>query len=816
MSKALVIVESPTKAKTITRFLSKDYVVEPSFGHIRDLPKSEMGVDIENNYQPTYVVKKEDKDRVANLKKLAKTYGHVYFATDEDREGEAISWHLAELLKIPNSSVQRIVFHEITKEAILKALENPRALDMKRVDAQQARRILDRLVGYELSPFLWRKVTRGLSAGRVQSVAVRLIVEREREIQAFKPEEYWTVEGLFKHEKDSFPAKLLKLDGKSLDKFAINNKEQAEKIVEDLKTAEYKIGEIQNKTAKRSPNPPFTTSTLQQDANRRLGFSASRTMRLAQQLYEGVKLGETGQTGLITYMRTDSLNLADKFITEANTYLEKTFGKEYAIGGRRFKTNSKGAQEAHEAIRPTDVNLSPEKIEAHLDPDQFKLYDLIWKRAVASQMPEALIDQTSVDVDANKLGAIFRTNGATIRFPGFLKVYPDGAKETLLPVLKTGDLTTAEKIEGLQHFTEPPARYSDASLVKTLEEYGIGRPSTYAPTIMTVIDRGYVIREERRLRPTEVAYLVIDLLVKHFPEIVDYQFTANMEQKFDDIAEGKTEWQPVIKDFYEPFKKHLIQKDAEISKKEITEKATDQICEKCGKPMVEKFGRFGKFLACTGYPDCKNTINLDANGNHAPLPEAKILGNHPETGEPIYLKTGRFGAYIQLGEKTKGKTLRSASLLSGMSAETLTFEQALELLTLPKLLGQTDAGEDIISANGRFGPYIKAGKETRSIPADKSPLTITLAEAKELLAQPKSFAARNSKKTLFELGKDPSSGKDIKIMEGRYGMYITDGETNASLPKGTAVETVALSQAMELLAERAKSPKKPRRKRKTK
>ncbi|RJO59073.1 type I DNA topoisomerase [Candidatus Parcubacteria bacterium] len=814
MPKALVIVESPTKAKTITRFLGKEFLVEPSFGHIRDLPKSRMGVDVEKNFEPAYEVKKEDKERVMHLKKLAKSAAEVYFATDEDREGEAISWHLSELLKIPSSKIKRIVFHEITKEAILKALETPRALDMKRVDAQQARRILDRLVGYELSPFLWRKVARGLSAGRVQSVAVRLIVEREREIQAFKPEEYWTVEALFKHHNDAFPAKLLKLDYKSLDKFTVNTKKQAEKIVADLKKADFKIGEIINKTTNRYPNPPFTTSTLQQDANRRLGFSARQTMRLAQQLYEGVKLGEAGQTGLITYMRTDSLNLADKFVNEANDFLKKTFGSDYAIGGRRYKTHAKGAQEAHEAIRPTDVNLNPEKIQAYLLPDQYQLYDLIWKRALASQMPEAIINQTSVDIVANRLGAVFRANGATVRFTGFLKVYPDGAKETFLPVLKSNDAVALQKIDGVQHFTEPPARFSDASLVKTLEEYGIGRPSTYAPTIGTIIDRGYVIREDRRLKPTEVAYLVNDLLVKHFPEIVDFKFTAKMEEEFDVIAEGKIAWQPVIKEFYEPFKKHLIQKDAEISKKDITEKATDHICEKCGRPMVEKFGRFGKFLACTGYPECKNTINLDANGNHATRAEAKILGNHPETGEPIFLKTGRFGTYIQVGEKAKGKTLRSASLLSGMTAETLTLEQALELLTLPKLLGQTDTGEDIISANGRFGPYIKAGKETRSIPADKSPLTITLTEAKELLSQPKSFAARNSKKTLFDLGKDPVSGKDIKIMEGRYGMYITDGATNASLPKGLAVETVSLSQALEILAEKEKSPKKTRRRKK--
>ncbi|MEK7518837.1 MAG: type I DNA topoisomerase [Patescibacteria group bacterium] len=829
MAKALVIVESPTKAKTISRFLGKDFQVEASFGHVRDLPKSKMGVDVEHNFLPEYVVGDDDKETVTKLKKLAKATGKVYFATDEDREGEAISWHLAEVLKIPDQDVQRIVFHEITKEAISHALANPRPLDIKRVDAQQARRILDRLVGYELSPFLWRKVRRGLSAGRVQSVAVRLIVEREREILAFKNQEYWTIEGVFDTGKETFEAKLLKLAGSSLDKFAIGNQKTADELLAKLKGAAYHIGDVQLKTTKRSPAPPFTTATLQMDANRRLSLSANRTMRLAQQLYEGVHLGGKGQTGLITYMRTDSLNLSEKFIHDAKAYLEKTFGKDYTLpAGRTFKTSSKGAQEAHEAIRPTEASHSPESIREHLDPDQLKLYELIWNRAMASQMPEAQIDQTSVDVNANVEQAIFRATGAIIRFPGFLKVYPDGAKENLLPPLKVGDTVQANEVKGVQHFTEPPPRYSDASIIKVLEEHGIGRPSTYAPTITTVVDRGYVERLDRRLKPTEVAFLVIDLLVKHFPEIVDYKFTANMEQQFDDIAEGKTKWQPVLKTFYDKFHTNLVAKDAEISKKDLTETATDEICEKCGKPMIKKFGRFGTFLACTGYPDCKHTINLDKAGNHAPIPEAKPMGIDPISGLGVFLKTGRFGTYVQLGEKKKeeevggkkkrrkkgdpvAEKLKSASLLTGMDGATLTLEQALQLLSLPRVVGKTAAGEDILAANGKFGPYIKAGINTRSIPDGESPLTITIEKSLELLAQPKQASRRSGGRTLKELGAHPKTGKNVKVLDGKYGPYVSDGKTHASLPKGTPPESVTIEQAVELMAEREGRPKKRKR-----
>lgn len=825
MPKALVIVESPTKAKTISRFLGKDYAVESSYGHVRDLPKSKMGVDVDKDFAPTYVVDKEDEAHVAKLQQLAKKTGHVFFATDEDREGEAISWHLAELLHIPDKEVQRVVFHEITKDAISHAFTQPRPLDLKRVDAQQARRILDRLVGYELSPFLWRKVRRGLSAGRVQSVAVRLIVEREREIQAFKPQEYWTVEAEFAHKAGNFSARLSKLDSKTVDKFFLGSKEAADAVLARLRSAAYTIGDVQKKQTKRSPAAPFTTSTLQQDANRRLGFSASRTMRLAQQLYEGVNLGGKGQTGLITYMRTDSLSLSENFVTATRGYLEHTFGSKYVVPkGRHYRTSSKGAQEAHEAIRPTDVQHTPDAIAEHLSDDQRKLYDLIWKRAVASQMPDAIMDAVSIDVHAASVPVVFRASGSTINFPGFLKVYPDGVKENLLPIMAVNDSVKANKIDGIQHFTEPPARYSDAGLVKAMEEYGIGRPSTYAPTISTIIDRGYVERIERRLQPTEVAYMVNDLLVKHFPSIVDFQFTAKMEQHFDDIAEGKIAWQPVLHEFYDPFKKNLVVKDAELDKKDLTETATDEVCEKCGKPMIKKFGRYGTFLACTGYPDCKHTINLDKAGNHAPLPEAKVLGEDPVTKLPIYLKSGRFGTYVQLGDKpeapkkVKGKKKekapkpKSASLLPDMKADELTLDQALQLLSLPKTLGQNAAGEDIVVANGRFGPYVKAGVETRSLTDGQSPITLTLTEAEKLLAEPK---AANRKRTaggatMKELGNHPDSGKPIKVKNGRFGAYVTDGETNATIPRGTEPSAITLDQALELIKEREGQPKKKR------
>ena len=658
--KNLVIVESPTKAKTISKFLSKDFKVESSFGHIRDLPASKLGVDVDNNFEPSYTIPTKAKKRVKELSDLAKKADRIYFATDEDREGEAISWHLAQIFKTPIKDTKRITFHEITEEAINEALKNPRTIDINMVDSQQARRILDRLVGYKLSPFLWKKVARGLSAGRVQSVVVRLIVEKEREIQNFNIEEYWEIAGNFKTEhNEDFVAKLQKIDGQTLDKLAIKSEAEASDLKKKLEAQDYYIAEASKKEVKRNPSAPFTTSTLQQEANRRLNFSAKQTMMIAQKLYEGVELNGDS-VGLITYMRTDSTNLSKKFSSEAADYINDKLGKEY-LNSKEFKTKSKGAQEAHEAIRPTSAFRSPESIKDSLNDQQFKLYQLIWQRAVASQMSSAKLEATSIDVNTKDDKYTFRVSGQVIKFDGFLKIYPTTTKDEILPEMEKDEKAKLIALVPAQKFTQPPARYSDASLVKTLEEKGIGRPSTYAPTIATVIERGYAERiENRRLKPTEIALLVNDLLVEHFSEIVDYDFTAKMENYFDDISEGKRKWQPVIKEFYEPFNKNLMTKEKELTKKELTEEKTDDKCEKCGSPMVIKVGRFGKFLACSNYPACKNTKKILANGQLEERPEPQKLDEKcPECGANLVLRTGRYGEFKGCSNYPKCKYIKN-------------------------------------------------------------------------------------------------------------------------------------------------------------
>ncbi len=643
----LVIVESPTKAKTISRFLGKDYQVESSFGHVRDLPKREMGVEVEKDFAPKYVIPIKARPVVKKLKALTEKCDQIYFATDEDREGEAISWHLAQIFKTPQDKIKRITFHEITEEAIRQALKQPRALNLSLVDAQQARRVLDRLVGYELSPFLWKKVVKGLSAGRVQSVAVRLIVEREREIQNFKIEEYWTIEGEFcAAGQTAFPATLRSIDGQVLEKFSITTEAAATELVKQIGAQTFSVADLTDKQTLRLPPPPFTTSTLQQEANKRLGFSAKQTMMLAQQLYEGIDLGQAGSVGLITYMRTDSVNLAEKFLQEARSYLLKEFGEKYVTPkSRHFTKKQKLAQEAHEAIRPTDLHYRPEEIKGDLEANQFKLYQLIWQRALACQMAAAKINTIAADLQSQDQKFIFRANGQSVAFDGWLKVYPASTKEALLPALQVGQILTAQSIKPLQHFTQPPARYTDATLVKSLEEYGIGRPSTYAPTISTIIERGYVTREEKRLKPSEIAFIVNDLLVQHFPQIVDYQFTAKLEDELDQVANGQQDWVPVIREFYQPFKKLLEEKKAEIKKSDIMpEEKTEEKCDKCGSPMIIKRGRFGKFLACSNFPDCKNTKNLGAPTESA---EPELLAETcPDCGAPLQKRRGRFGPFI--------------------------------------------------------------------------------------------------------------------------------------------------------------------------
>ena len=599
MSK-LIIVESPTKAKTISKFLGKDYQLESSFGHIRDLPRSTLGIDVEHNFEPKYLVPAKAKKVVKHLKELAKKSDGVILATDEDREGEAIAWHLAQALGLDENKVERIVFHEITKKAIEEALSRPRKIDINKVDAQQARRALDRIVGYKLSPFLWKKVARRLSAGRVQSVALRLIVEREEEIRKFKPEEYWTIIALLNKEKD-FEASLAKIDGKTLDKFGVKDNKNADKIKKELEKEDFIITKVESKETKRNPSPPFITSTLQRAASSRLGFTAKKTMFVAQKLYE---------KGHITYMRTDSVNLSQESTIAAKQYLLEKFGKEYATQAPRvFKTKAKSAQEAHEAIRPTNITKDPESIK--LSGDENKVYQLIWQRFTSSQMPQAIFASTAIEIEAGKYG--LRTTGSTLQFDGFLKVWPQKFEEKDLPILKEKDKPALKKIDADQHFTEPPPRYNEASLVKTLEEHGIGRPSTYAPIISVIQERNYVEKENRRFTPTKIGEVVNKMLVNHFPSIVDIGFTATMEDNLDDVAEGKKDWHKIIATFYGPFIKNLEIKYDEVKSEKPEPEKTDEVCDKCGKPMIIRAGRYGKFMACSGFPDCKNTKKVEGD-----------------------------------------------------------------------------------------------------------------------------------------------------------------------------------------------------------
>ncbi|RJQ14568.1 type I DNA topoisomerase [Candidatus Parcubacteria bacterium] len=642
----LVIVESPTKAKTISKFLGNNYRVESSFGHVRDLPKSKIGVDVQNNFEPTYVDIPKAKKRVSELKKLSKKSSEVILATDEDREGESISWHLMTALELDPKKAKRIVFHEITKNAIEEALKNPRSIDENLVNAQQARRILDRLVGYELSPLLWKKIYRGLSAGRVQSVALRLIVERERERQAFKAQEYWTLEGLFnqsssKKKEDEFKAFLLKVDGEAIPEPGIASKKDVDAIISDLEKGTFTISKIKKQETKRSPLPPFTTSSMVAEAASKLKFSAAQTMKLAQQLYEGIDLGTEGPEGLITYMRTDSLNLSREFLGSAEKFIKEEYGENYHTGQKVFKTSSKSAQEAHEAIRPTNVAHEPQKIKKFLDSRQYKLYDLIWRRATASQMKEANILQTSVDIEG--MGAkrkyVFRANGSRITFDGFLKLYPQRLVGEIIPPLEENQKLNLIKLEPEQHFTQPPARYSEGTLVKMLEKLGIGRPSTYAPTISTIQYRGYVEKDQnKRLSPTDVGFLVTDLLTEHFPTIVDTNFTARMEDELDKIAQGQLQWTKPLQEFYPSFHEAIQTKESQISKRELITQASEEVCEKCGKPMVFKLGRFGKFLACSGYPECKNTKSLrkSLNIKCPKCSEGEVIERKTKRGKLFY------------------------------------------------------------------------------------------------------------------------------------------------------------------------------------
>ena len=658
MAKSLLIVESPTKVNTLKKIVGKDFIIKASVGHLKDLPKKKLGVDVDNDFAPEYITIRGKGKILQELKTAAKKCDTIYLAPDPDREGEAIAHHIGnEVARFTKGKIYRVLFNEITKKAVLEAINNPTELNTNRVNAQQARRILDRLVGYKISPILWKKVHRGLSAGRVQSVALRIVCEREREILDFKPREYWSITlELEGSQKPQFQAKLFKIDG---NKAEVANKSEADEILENLQGANPLLESIVKKERKRNPSAPFITSTLQQEASRKLNFSPKKTMMLAQRLYEGIALGKKGTVGLITYMRTDSVKLSDQALDEVRTFIPEKYGKEYLPAKPNFYKSKKSAQEAHEAIRPTDVQLEPNAIKEHLEKDSFRLYQLIWSRFVSCQMVPAVLDTTQFDITTGKY--LFRSNGSILKFAGFMKVYvesnddeqAEGAKpsakgdDRLLPPLEKGETLKLQEILPEQHFTQPPARFSEAMLVKELEDKGVGRPSTYAAIISVIKDRDYIQNIERRLQPVELGFMINDLLVENFPDIISTEFTAKMEEQLDDIEGGRLEWTEALNTFYTPFKADLEKAEEKMKDFKAQVEETDAVCEKCEKPMIIKWGRFGKFMACSGYPECKNTKDLGDKGDSEDGGKSdEVEGNCDLCESALIMKRGRFGKFI--------------------------------------------------------------------------------------------------------------------------------------------------------------------------
>jgi DNA topoisomerase-1 len=755
MAKNLLIVESPAKAKTINKYLGADFKVLASYGHVRDLRPKEGAVDTEHDFKMDYQLIDKNVKHVDDIAHAAKVAESIFLATDLDREGEAISWHISEILKerglLKGKDTHRVVFSEITPRAIKEAVAHPRGLSYDLVNAQQARRALDYLVGFNLSPVLWRKVQRGLSAGRVQSPALRMIVEREEEIEAFKPREYWTVEAKLAPADGEFAARLVRLNGKKFEQFDLTNETAAHAARSALLAAaggRLVVGDVQSKQRQRRPAAPFTTSTLQQEAARKLGMATSRTMRIAQGLYEGVSLGGEGNVGLITYMRTDSTHLSNEAVAELRQAVEREFGRQgLPEHPMVYKTKSKNAQEAHEAVRPTSALRTPKSVAAYLTPDQLRLYELVWKRAVACQMKPATLNTVAVEFPCGG-DAAFRATGTTVVDPGFLAVYEEGRdakseddeESRKLPPLKVGEAVPLADIVTDQHFTEPPPRYSEASLVKALEEYGIGRPSTYAAIIQTLLHREYVLLDARRFKPTDVGRAVANFLTAHFTRYVDYDFTAKLEDELDAVSRGEEEWQPLLAGFWKPFKALVDDKMESVDRSEAT--------------------------------------------------GARLLGDDPATGKPVSVRLGRYGPYVALGDKDSDEKLKFASLLPGQSMHTITLAQALELFKLPRALGTAADGEEISAGMGRFGPFVKKGKLYASIKGDDNAYTITLERARELIDEKETFLA-NRVITDF--------GDGIQVLNGRYGPYITDGEKNARMPKERDPKSLTLAECKALL-----------------
>lgn len=785
--KSVVVVESPAKAKTINRYLGDDYVVLASYGHIRDLPSKNGSVDPDHDFQMVWEMQDRAKAKVSDILKAVKDADEVLLATDPDREGEAISWHVQQVLNekkaLAGKAVKRIVFHEITKSAIQNAIQNPREINQELVSAYLARRALDYLVGFTLSPVLWRKLPGARSAGRVQSVALRLIVDREREIEAFITDEYWSIEAsMLNSVSQGYKARLTYLDGKKIDKLDLKTQAQAESACEAIKSRTFSVASVEKKQVKRNPAAPFTTSTLQQEAARKLGFGASRTMQVAQRLYEGIEI-EGGLTGLITYMRTDSIAISNDAMAEVRQHITDSYGGKYLPEApRTFKNKSKNAQEAHEAIRPTSVAMRPEDVRRFLDDAQFKLYELIWKRTVASQMETALFDQVGVDIISQDRMVTLRATGSTMVFDGFMKLYLEGKddagsdddEDRLLPPLLEGEPAQVQDVIPHQHFTQPPPRYSEASLVKKLEELGIGRPSTYASIIQVLQDRDYVNLDKRQFKPEERGRLVTSFLINFFKRYVEYDFTANLEEQLDDISNGQLIWKEVLAEFWAAFKQTTDSTqnltmtqvidclEADLSHHLFHGDEAARVCPQCQKGRLSlKLSRYGAFLGCSDYPECKYTkpLSTDANGDETPmaLDEPKLIGKDPETGDDITLRKGPYGPYIQWGEvkaaaeaevepgakpkKSKKSTTikpKRVSLPAGLTPENVTFEVAMNLKSLPKTLGaHPETGEILSVSVGKFGPYIKCGSVFASIPKSEDMFTVTLERAVELITQKK-------------------------------------------------------------------------------
>jgi DNA topoisomerase-1 len=808
MAKNLLIVESPAKAKTLKKYLGKDYEVLASYGHVRDLIPKNGAVDTENGYTMNYETIARNSKHVDAIAKAAGEADTILLAPDPDREGEAIAWHISELLKgkraLKGKTMKRVVFYEITQSAVQEAVAHPREISMPLVNAQQARRALDYLVGFNLSPLLWRKIRPGLSAGRVQSPALRLIVERELEIEKFKSQEYWTVHLDSQKSSIPFKAKLFQFQGKKLEQLSIGSQADYDAIHAKLNDAKLppKVVRVDKKGKQRNAAAPFTTSTLQQEAVRKLGMTSDRTMRTAQSLYEGVDIG--GETiGLISYMRTDSVNLANEAIAEIRDYIKSNFSAEYLPSKQPvFKSKSKNAQEAHEAIRPTSILRTPDSLRDHLTIDQMRLYEMVWKRTLACQMAPARFDTVSVDIRLSSDDTLFRASGQTLVFPGFIGVYMedvDDAEEedsAKLPPLVEGDVLTVDKLYGEQHFTQPPPRFSEASLVKSLEEYGIGRPSTYATIISTLQAREYATLDKKRFMPTDVGRVVIKFLTEHFTRYVDYGFTANLEDELDEVSEGKRDWIPVLDDFWTNFSS-LIKEKTSI---ERPVELIDEACPDCGKPLAKKLSRYGSFISCTNYPECKYKRSLSGESQDDATARVE-LGAHPETQQAVLLLKGPYGHYVQLGEVIEGEKAKPkrVSWPKEMPVDQADLTSALKLLSLPRDLGlHPESNKKVIVNIGRFGPYVGHDGKFKSIPRTDSIFDIELARAVELLAQ-----ARDNNTVLRTLGDHPEDKASVEICSGRYGPYARHGKINATLPKGVSPEAITLEEALELIAAKA-------------